>query len=231
MSDPSDNDSDREPEEQAALAAPHDRAEGGGPLVARPRSYHVPLSPAEVVARLREVPGLGAYESSMLPDFGGLVPDADAEYTMEIAGEHDLSVHCGPPAARGQSATGMLRLLYLRATLEPTEAGTRVTLRFAYRRPRWALQRWVGFLVLGSVGLAWVLVAPGDIVKKAMLYGALLLVLVPVIVHDLGRDKRLLEQRLALLNVMEHAFGSLELDDSPAEPYRKEMGPASENQQ
>ena len=42
----------------------------------------------------------------------------------------------------------MLRLLYLRGTLVQTGYGTRVELRFAYRRPRWALQRWVGFLTL-----------------------------------------------------------------------------------
>src|SRR5690606_2239217 len=105
-----------------------------------------------------EQPGVKAYERRMVPDFGGLIEDA--EFTLEL-GEREFTLHSGPPAARGQSATGMLRLLYLRGRLTATDEGTLIELRFAYRRPRWALQRWVGFLALASLGLVWVLIGPG----------------------------------------------------------------------
>ena len=183
------------------------------------RVYHVALTPDEVIERLREQPGLALFTRAEMPDFGGVAEQA--EFTVEVA-EREFTVHCGPPAARGQSATGMLRLLYLRARLRPTGTGTRIELSFAHRRPRWALQRWVGFLMLASAGLAWVLLAPGVVAKKAMLYGALLLVLAPVIVHDLRQGERVEEQRRALLNLIEHSFGPLALGGPhPDEPYRR----------
>jgi hypothetical protein len=209
------------PERERAVArrpqAPQTEAKATSTPV---RSYHVALTAAEVIERLSEQSGVKAYGSRMLPDFGGLIEDA--EYTLEIIGKRDFSLHCGPPAARGQSATGMLRLLYLRGRLEPTDAGTRVKLSFAYRRPRWALQRWVGFLALASLGLLWVFISPGEVAKRALLYGGLLLVLVPVVAHDLRRDKRLEQQRRSLLNLMEHSLAAIELDAThPDEPYRK----------
>ena len=208
------------------MADDHDRDRA---LVARPatpsapaRRYHLALTPAEVIERLSGLPGVKTYTSELLPDFGGLVEDAD--YTVELLSEHSFSIHCGPPAARGQSATGMLRLLYLVGRMHRTDEGTLVELRFAYRRPRWAMQRWVGFLALASFGLVWVLIGPGVLVKKAMLYGLLLLVLGPVVVHDLRRGERLDEQRRDLLNLLEHSFGPIELDEPHHdEPYRRRM--------
>lgn len=215
--------SEAPPEGERALARrpKHSEREGEAKATRPPaRSYHVALTAAEILERLSEQSGVKAYESRMLPDFGGLIEDA--EYTLEIMGKRDFSLHCGPPAARGQSATGMLRLLYLRGRLEPTDEGTQVKLRFAYRRPRWALQRWVGFLALASLGLIWVFISPGEVAKRALLYGGLLLVLVPVVAHDLRRDKRLEHQRRSLLNLMEHSFGAIEIDAAhPDEPYRK----------
>ncbi|WP_146155816.1 MerC domain-containing protein [Enhygromyxa salina] len=196
-----------------------------------PRRYHVALTAKEVLERLSEQAGVKAYERNMLPDFGGLIEDA--EYTLEL-GSREFTMHCGPPAARGQSATGMLRLLYLRGRLSSTREGTLIELRFAYRRPRWALQRWVGFLALAGLGLVWVLVGPGVLAKKALLYGALALVLGPVIAHDLRRADRIDEQRRAMLNLIERTFGPIQLDDPhPDEPYRRRMlpgpaGPAAE---
>ena len=189
------------------------------------RRYHVALTPSEVVERLAEQPGVQTYTSELLPDFGGLI--ADADYTVELTGSRGFMVHCGPPAARGQSATGMLRLLYLRGRLERTDEGTQVLLSFAYRRPRWAMQRWVGFLTLASLGLVWVLIGPGVLAKKALLYGALLLVLGPVIAHDLRRGDRVQGQRIALLNLMEQTLGPIQLEDGNDEPYRRRQLSAS----
>ncbi|PRQ07226.1 hypothetical protein [Enhygromyxa salina] len=211
--------SDSDERSHAPDAGPTALAPAPGAARLAPRHYHVALTPKEVLERLSEQPGVKAYETAMMPDFGGLIEDA--EYTLEL-GNPEFTMHCGPPAARGQSATGMLRLLYLRGRMIATDTGTRVELRFAYRRPRWALQRWVGFLALGGLGLLWVLIGPGIIAKKAMLYGALLLVLGPVVVHDLRRADRIEEQRLALLNLIEHTFGAIQLDDAtPDAPYRR----------
>jgi hypothetical protein len=118
----------------------------------------------------------------------------------------------------------MLRILYLRGRMTRTEEGTLIELSFAQRRPRWALQRWVGFLALASLGLLWVFIGPGEIAKKAMLYGLLLLVLGPVVVHDLRRGEQLEEHRKALLNLVEGSFGPIEIDEPhPHEPYRRRM--------
>ncbi|HVI03650.1 MAG TPA: hypothetical protein VM869_33385 [Enhygromyxa sp.] len=185
------------------------------------RRYHVALTPREVLERLSEFPGVKAYRRATVPDFGGVV--ADAEYTLEL-GDDEFTLHCGPPAARGQTATGMLRILYLRGRMTRTDEGTLIELSFAHRRPRWALQRWVGFLALASLGLLWVLIGPGELAKKALLYGILLAVLGPVVVHDLRRAERIEDNRKALLNLVEHSFGPIQLDEPhPDEPYRRRM--------
>ncbi|NVB43476.1 hypothetical protein G6O69_36995 [Pseudenhygromyxa sp. WMMC2535] len=63
------------------------------------RSYLVDLSPREVLDRLAEQPGVKAYDSHLLPDFGGLIEDAD--YTLERIGEREFSIHCGPRPPAG----------------------------------------------------------------------------------------------------------------------------------
>jgi hypothetical protein len=189
------------------------------------RRYHVALTPKEVIARLCELPGLKAYERHMMADYGHVIEQA--EYTLEL-GTLDFTLHCGPPAARGQSATGMLRLLYLQGKMTRTQEGTLLELDFVHRRPRWALQRWMGFLALASLGLLWVLIGPGELGKKAMLYGLLLLVLAPVVVHELRASDRIDDQRKALLNLLEGSFGPIQLDEPhPDEPYRRRMVGAS----
>jgi hypothetical protein len=185
------------------------------------RRYHVALTPKQILARLSEAEGVKAFDKQMLPDFGGVIHDS--AYTLEL-GEHDFRLHCGAPA-RGQSGTGMLRMLYLIGRMTPTEEGTAIELRFAWHRPRWALQRWIGFLALASLGLFWVIAGPGVFAKKALLYGLLLAVVAPVLAYDLRRDDKHDEQRRMLLNLMEHVFGPLQLvaEAHPDEPYRKRL--------
>jgi hypothetical protein len=182
-----------------------------------PRSYHVALPPDEVIERLRGQAGVRTRPRGSLPELG---PD-DAEYTLEL-GQQEFSIRCNPQAVRGQSAIGMVRLSYLRGRLTETRDGTLVELSFASRRPQWAMQRWIGFLAVAGVGLAWVLIGPGVLAQKAMLYGALMLVLAPVIIHDLRRVDQTEDQRRALLNLVEHAFGPVSLGEaSKDEPYRR----------
>lgn len=191
-----------------------------------PRSYHVALPPAEVVERLSGQAGVKTRARGSMPELG---PDA-SEYTLEL-GNQEFSVRCNPQAVRGQSAIGMVRLLYLRGRMTETRDGTLIELSFASRRPQWAMQRWIGFLAVAGLGLAWVLIGPGVLAQKAMLYGALMLVLAPVIVHDLRRTDETEEQRRALLNLLEHAFGPVQLDDaSKDEPYRRRsLGAAAQD--
>jgi hypothetical protein len=180
------------------------------------RRYHVALAPAEVLARLRAQTGVKARARGSISEGPN-----DAEYELVI-GEREFTVHCGPPVVRGQSAIGLLRLLHLHGTLTETSEGTLVELSFRLRRPQWALQRWIGFLAVAGLGLLWVLIGPGVLAKKALLYGALMLVLAPVIVHDLRRSDQVDDQRRALLNLIEHVLGPIQLDDAnPDEPYRR----------
>jgi hypothetical protein len=180
------------------------------------RRYHVALPPDRVLARLRAHPGVNARARGSITEGPN-----DAEYEL-IIGDHEFTVHCGPPVVRGQSAIGLLRLLHLHGTLTETSEGTLVELSFRLRRPQWALQRWVGFFAVAGLGLLWVLIGPGVLAKKALLYGALMLVLAPVIVHDLRRSDQVDDQRRALLNLVEHILGPIQLDDAhPDEPYRR----------
>jgi hypothetical protein len=182
-----------------------------------PRRYHVALSPTEVLDRLRGQVGVKARPRSLAAE---LNPD-DAAFVLELD-QQAFTVHCGPPAVRGQSAIGNVRLLYLCGQLTETRDGTLIELSFGVRRPQWATQRWIGFLAVAGLGLAWVLIGPGVLATKAVLYGALMLVLTPAIVHELRRDHQTADQRLALLNLVEHAFGPIQLDETHAdEPYRR----------
>lgn len=183
-------------------------------------AYHVARSPKQLLARLSEQDGVKTYDKGTVPDIGARTEDA--QFTLEV-GEREFRVHCGPPVARGLSGTGMLRTLYLVGRLDPTDQGTALTLRFVSQRPRWAWQRAVGLLAVASLGLFWVLAGPGILAEKALLYGLMLLVVTPVLVHDLRRDDHLDDQRKALLNLLEHTLGPLQLDALPNEPYRKPL--------
>lgn len=205
------------PAQTEALAEPE------RPAAALPasRRYHVALTPSEVIARLSEQGGVKAFTHADLPDFGGVAHDA--AFTLEH-GSEDFAIHAGPPAARGQSATGMLRLLYLRGRLSPTSEGTSIELSFALRRPRWALQRYAGFVALASLALLWVVMTPGQVLTRAPVFLLLLAVLGPVLIHDLRRGDAIEDQRRALLNLIEHTFGAIQLDDPhPDEPYRRRV--------
>lgn len=180
------------------------------------RRYHVALTPAEVLSRLRAVEGVRGRARGSLSEG----PD-NVDFAL-VYGERDFSLHCGPPLVRGQSAIGLLRLLHVNGKLTETSEGTLVELSLSFRRPQWAMQRWIGFLAVAGLGLAWVLIGPGVLAKKALLYGALMLVLTPVIVHDLRRVDEIDVQRRALLNLLEQVLGPVQLDDAnPDEPYRR----------
>jgi hypothetical protein len=188
--------------------------------------YHVPLTPKQVLARLAEQPGVRAYDRHSLPDFAGVLDDT--AFTVEIEAD-GFRVHCGQPGARGQSGTGMLRMLYLVGRFEPTEHGTAITLHFARHRPRWAWQRAAGLIAMATLGLLWVVAGPGVLAKKALLYGLMVVAVTPVLVHDLRHDQRQDEQRKALLNLLEHVLGPLQLGALPSdEPYRKRLRPADD---
>jgi hypothetical protein len=179
----------------------------------------VGLERAEVMDGLRGAAGVGVYERGSMPEFAG--PDDAHDFTVETE-ETGFRVHCGPPAARGQSGTGLLALLYLRARLRGTSEGTEVDLRFSYGRPRWALQRRLGLLLTGSLGLVWVFIGQGEFFQRVLFFSTFAAVTIPVIAHDLSQGRRLRSQKLELLALMERVLGPFIIgDEGTRTPYRK----------
>ncbi len=185
-----------------------------------PRSvtYHLALTPAEVIEQFRQEQDLGVYMEDDLPDWAD--GRAKHRFTMEVE-EDAFKLHVGPPAARGQSGTGLLRLLYLAGTTERTPEGSRVDLRFVYARPRWAGQRRLGFVALLLAAAFWVSVGGGELYQRLLFFLGFVAVTMPVVVHDLRRGKRLEREKLDLLALMERMLGPLSLDRADRTPYRK----------
>jgi hypothetical protein len=151
-------------------------------------AYEVALEPSDVIERLSSAEGVAAYPSASLPEYGR-ISAADA-FTVEVVSDVEFRVHVGPPAARGQTGTGVRRLLYLRGSVTPSERGARVELVFSYGRPRWAVQRWFGFLLTWSLGIAWLFVGSGEFALRAALLAVFALFTGPVVVHDLALGRR-----------------------------------------
>ena len=183
--------------------------------------YEVTLSSEEIVERMRGEEGVGLYLLKDLPGFGR-TPSADHDFTIEIE-EGDFRIHVGPPAVRGQSGTGVAKLLYLRGTLEPSERGTTVDLRFELARPQWAMQRWIGFMLCLSLGLVWVFVGGGELMRRIIFYGVFASLVTPVAVHDIRRGKLLEGEKLKLLNLMERLLGAHTVGEMPRGPFRKQL--------
>ncbi|GEM_PF-4483063 len=198
--------------------------EGGLAAIPRRVEYHVALTPKEVIEHISSAREIGAYRVDELPSWTD--PNTGHGFTMEIEpakGEDlldEFRVHVGPPAARGQSGTGLLKLLYLAGRLERTPAGTKVKLRFVYGRPTWAGQRRIGFLALLLFAGLWVFLGSGAMMPRVMLFGAFVLATAPVVLHDLRRGKQVQIEKRALLALFERTLGAGALGPSEG-PYRE----------
>jgi hypothetical protein len=187
----------------------------------RRASFRVGLEPEEIVELMKRTRGVAVYERLEVPDHGGFDPGHDFTVELETASNR-FRVHLGPPAARGQSGTGLLPLLYLEGTMRPFDGETVVDLHFVQARPAWAMQRWIGFLLTGSLGSVWVLIGGGVLLQRLLFFGMFLAILTPVVVHDLRKGRRSERDQLELLSLMQRILGPEALAEGARRmPYRR----------
>lgn len=183
------------------------------------RHYRTSHSPQELYQKLIEQEGV--LELASGPVLDARARAVPTRYVVEPQRD-GFRVYCGE-VGRESSTTGILANLQLCADFVEVGRDTQVNLRFVYRRSGWALQRVLGLGLTGLGGLLWVFLAAGGAFwDRALLYVAFLLFVSPVIVRDLRAKARRRQEKLALLNLVEGAFGQLalpEAESSPS-PYR-----------
>jgi hypothetical protein len=186
------------------------RAASAPRLLPRQFVYHVELTPAEVQERIRTDPDV-----QIITGFPARAR-SDRKFLAEL-GRRDFRV-C-PNVAAGTVDTGpaVLRRLALEAELVQTPRGTLVRARFA----RGPLSKQASFYIMWAASFAW-LGLTGITTAKLGLVGAFLALTVPAFVYDLMRAAGSDEDRIELLNLMEHLLGPAVLGDNPEEnmPYR-----------
>jgi hypothetical protein len=184
--------------------------------------YRVALTRDEVIEQFEREGSIGVFSLDTLPDWAD-TREQKHRFTMEVDGPR-FQIHYGPPAARGQSGTGLLRLLYMAGSMERTSEGTQIDLRFVFSRPRWAGQRRVGFLALLVGASFWVFLGGGDFYQRLLFFLGFLLVTSPAVVHDLRRGKRIESEKVEMLSLVERVLGPVSLEDGQQLPYRKRQG-------
>ncbi len=183
-------------------------------------TYLVELPPLAVLGRLRAdarvavVPALPARPPSG-PRF------------LAVVGERRFSVvHNAGPSTIDPGAAGG-RGLTLEAELEPTPQGTRVSARF---RPGPATRQ-LFYWVVWAACFLW-LAATGLTSGKIVLVVAFVVITAPVYLYERRRARGTPEDRIELLNLMEHLLGPAAIGTSAAEqtPYRDgHPAPASDD--
>lgn len=174
-------------------------------------TYHVDLTPNEVLARLRS--------------------DADVQilqgFPARGRSQRRFLAEIGPQRFRvcqnltqGQVDTGpaVMQRMTLEASLTQLPQGTAVSLRFA----RGPLTRQASFWIMWTASFAW-LGLTGLTTAKLGLVAAFMLLTVPAFIYDLTRARGTDEERLELLNLMEHLLGPSLVGEDPLEntPYRR----------
>jgi hypothetical protein len=183
------------------------------PLRALPEAltYRVDLAPAEVLARLRG--------------------DADIQivegYPARSRTRRRFLAELGPRNFRVcQNLTGgvvdtgpaVMRRMTLEAELVPMPQGTAVQLRFT----RGPFARQASFWIMWATSLAW-LGLTGITGAKLGLVAMFMALTVPAFIYDLARARGTDEERIELLNLMEHLLGPSLVGENPLEntPYRR----------
>lgn len=183
------------------------------PLRALPEAltYRVDLAPGEVLARLRNdadiqiiegYPARGRSRRKFLAELG---PRSFRVCQNQIDGVVDT----GP---------AVMRRMTLEAELVPTPQGTAVQLRFS----RGPFARQASFWIMWAASFAW-LGLTGITSAKLGLVGVFMVLTVPAFLYDLARARGSDEERLELLNLMEHLLGPSLIGENPLEntPYRR----------
>jgi hypothetical protein len=174
-------------------------------------TYHVDLTPNEVLARLR-----GDGDVQVVQGFPAR-GRTQRRFLAEIGPQRFRVCH---NVTQGQVDTGpaAMHRMTLEAALTPLPQGTAVSLRFA----RGPLTRQASFWVMWTASFAW-LGLTGLTTAKLGLVAAFMLLTVPAFIYDLTRARGTDEERIELLNLMEHLLGPSLVGEDPLEntPYRR----------
>ena len=179
-------------------------------LLPRHFAYHVELTPAEVLERLKADPDVQVIAG--FPARGR----SDRKFLAEF-GRNSFRVCQNVAAGSVDTGPADLRRLALAADLVPTPRGTLVRARFA----RGPLSKQASFYIMWAASFMW-LGFTGITGAKLGLVGAFLALTVPAFVYDLMRATGSDDDRLQLLNLMSQSLGPAVLGDNPEEnmPYR-----------
>lgn len=183
------------------------------PLRALPEAltYRVDLAPPEVLARLRGDADVQVVEG--FPARGR----SQRKFLAEL-GPTGFRVCQNLTAGVVDTGPAVMRRMTLEAELVPLPQGTAVQVRFA----RGPFARQASFWIMWSTSLAW-LGLTGVTAAKLGLVGVFMALTVPAFVYDLARARGTDEERIELLNLMEHLLGPSLVGENPLEntPYRR----------
>jgi len=172
--------------------------------------YHVELSPAEVLERLKADPDVQVLEG--FPARGR----SDRKFLAEL-GRGSFRVCQNIAAGTVDTGPADLRRLTLEAQLAETPRGTLVRARFAHG----PLSKQASFYIMWVASFAW-LGLTGLSTAKIGLVGAFLVLTVPAFAYDLMRARGSDRDRIALLNLLSQLLGPVMLGENGEEnmPYR-----------
>ena len=183
------------------------------PLRALPEAltYHVDLVPAEVLARLRGSADVQVVEG--FPPRGR----SQRKFLAEL-GATRFRVCQNLTAGAVDTGPAVMQRMALEAELVPLPEGTAVKLHFA----RGPFARQASFWIMWATSFTW-LGLTGITSAKLGLVGVFMALTVPAFFYDLARARGTDEERLELLNLMEHLLGPSLVGDDPLEntPYRR----------
>ncbi len=223
------------------------RAESALRLLPAQLAYHVELSPAEVLERLRDDPDVQVVAGFPAPSrsdrrflaqlrahgfrvsqnlaaappvrLGPASPEPTRSDRSSLAepGAHGFRVSQNFAAGTVDTGPAVMRRLALEAHLSPTPRGTLVRARFA----RGPLSRQASFYIMWVASFAW-LGLTGVTGAKLGLVAGFLALTVPAFIYDLVRARGSDGDRIELLNLMSRLLGPAVLGDNPEEnmPYR-----------
>jgi len=183
------------------------------PLRALPEAltYRVDLAPGEVLARLR-----GDADVQILEGFPAR-GRTRRKFLAEL-GTRKFRVCQNVTAGVIDTGPAVMRRMTLEAQLVPMPQGTAVQVRFT----RGPFARQASFWIMWATSLAW-LGLTGITGAKLGLVGMFMALTVPAFFYDLARARGTDEERIELLNLMEHLLGPSLVGENPLEntPYRR----------